>query len=231
MNSATRDPATAKRAAGYKAAEMVKDGMIIGLGTGSTVMYTMERLSQRIHEGLTVAGIPTSFQTAIRAREYGIPLTSLDDHPVMDLAIDGADEVDPQLRLIKGRGAAHTREKCVAAAARQFVVVVDEQKMVPYLNGLVPVEVVPFAIRPVMDQLTAMGCIPVLREGVKKDGPVITDNMNFILDAKFKTIDEPEKLEATIGLIPGVVDSGLFCGFTRKTTIIVGGEKICRIIP
>jgi ribose 5-phosphate isomerase A len=230
MDSTTSDPAAAKRAAGYKAAEMVKEGMVIGLGTGSTVMYTMERLSRRIEKGLTIAGIPTSFQTAIRAREYGIPLTTLDDHPVIDLAIDGADEVDPQLRLIKGRGAAHTREKCVAAAARQFIVVVDEQKMVPRLDGLVPVEIIPFAIRPVMDQLQAMGCIPVLREGVKKDGPVITDNMNFIIDARFKKITKPEKLEAAIGLIPGVVESGLFCGFTDKTTVIVGGEKKCRII-
>jgi ribose 5-phosphate isomerase A len=231
MDSATRDPAAAKRAAGYEAAERVKDGMIIGLGTGSTVMYTMERLSQRLKEGLTIAGIPTSFQTAIRAREYGIPLTTLDDHPAIDLAIDGADEVDPQLRLIKGRGAAHTREKCVAAAARQFIVVIDEQKLVPRLGCQVPVEVIPFAIRPVMDQLITMGCTPVLREGVRKDGPVITDNMNFILDAKFVTITEPEKLEASIGLIPGVVESGLFCGFTNKTTVIVGDEKRCRIIP
>lgn len=227
----TSDPSVAKRAAGYKAADLVKDGMIIGLGTGSTVMYTMERLSQRIHDGLTITGIPTSFQTAMRAREYNIPLTTLDDHPVIDLAIDGADEVDPQLRLIKGRGAAHTREKCVAAAAQQFIVVVDEQKMVTCLDGLVPVEIIPFAIRPVMDQLTAMGCIPVLREGIKKDGPVITDNMNFIIDAKFKKITKPEKLEAAIDLIPGVVESGLFCGFTHKTTVIVGGKKNCRVIP
>ncbi len=231
MDTATRDPAAAKRAAGYKAADMVKDGMIIGLGTGSTVMYTMERLSRRIEKGLTIAGIPTSFQTAIRAREYGIPLTTLDDHPLIDLAIDGADEVDPQLRLIKGRGAAHTREKCVAAAARQFIVVVDEQKMVPRLAGLVPVEIIPFAIRPVMDHLKAMGCDPVLREGLKKDGPVITDNMNFIIDARFKKITKPEKLETAIGLSPGVVESGLFCGFADKTTVIVGGEKRCRIIP
>jgi len=230
MDSKTSDPSVAKRAAGYKAADMVKDGMIIGLGTGSTVMYTMERLSQRIHEGLTIAGIPTSFQTAIKAREYNIPLTTLDVHPVINLAIDGADEVDPQLRLIKGRGAAHTREKCVAAAAQQFIVVVDEQKMVPRLDGPVPVEIIPFAIRPVMDQLTAMGCIPVLREGLKKDGPVITDNMNFIIDAKFKKITKPEKLEDAIGLIPGVVESGLFCRFTDKTTVIVGGKKSCRVI-
>jgi ribose 5-phosphate isomerase A len=231
MDSAIHDPAAAKRAAGYKAAEMVQEGMIIGLGTGSTVMYTMERLSRRIHDGLSIQGVPTSFQTAIRAREYGIPLTTLDDHPVLDLAIDGADEVDPQLRLIKGRGAAHTREKCVAAAARQFVVVVDEQKMVARLDGLVPVEIILFAIRPVMDQLKSMGCTPVLREGLKKDGPVITDNMNFIIDAKFSTITDPEKLEAAIGRIPGVVESGLFCGFTDKTTVIIGGEKRCRILP
>jgi len=93
------------------------------------------------------------------------------------------------------------------------------------------VEIIPFAIRPVMDQLTAMECIPVLREGMKKDGPVITDNMNFIIDAKFKKITKPEKLEAAIGLIPGVVESGLFCGFTHKTTVIVGGKKSCRVIP
>jgi ribose 5-phosphate isomerase A len=231
MDSMTRNPAGAKRAAGYKAAEMVNEGMVIGLGTGSTVMYTMERLSRRIKKGLVISGVPTSFQTAIRAREYGIPLTTLDDHPVIDLAIDGADEVDPLLRLIKGRGAAHTREKCVAAAAHRFVVVVDEQKMVDRLDGLVPVEIIPFALRPVMDQLQEMGCTPVLREGVKKDGPVITDNGNFIVDARFKKITMPEKLEASIGLIPGVVESGLFCGFTHKTTVIVGGEKRCRIIP
>jgi len=231
MDSLTRDPAGAKRAAGYQAAEMVKEGMVIGLGTGSTVMYTMERLSQRIEKGLTISGIPTSYQTAIRARGYGIPLTTLDDQRVIDLAIDGADEVDPQLRLIKGRGAAHTREKCVAAAAHRFIVVVDEQKMVARLDGLVPVEIIPFALRPVMDQLQEMDCTPVLREGVQKDGPVITDNGNFIIDARFKKITRPEKLEAAIGLIPGVVESGLFCGFTHKTTVIVGGEKRCRIIP
>ena len=231
MDSLTRDPTGAKRAAGYKAADMVQEGMVIGLGTGSTVMYTMERLSRRIEKGLTLSGIPTSFQTAIRAREYGIPLTTLDDHPIIDLAIDGADEVDPQLRLIKGRGAAHTREKCVAAAAHRFIVVVDEQKMVARLEGPVPVEIMPFALRPVMDQLTAMGSVPVLRQGVKKDGPVITDNGNCIVDARFKKITGPEKLEASIRLIPGVIESGLFCGFTHKTTVIVGGEKRCRIIP
>ncbi len=118
----------AKRAAGYLAADMVRDGMVIGLGTGSTVYYALERLSGRISDGLQVSGVPTSFQTARRAREYGIPLTTLDEDPVLDLAIDGADQVDMHLRLIKGRGAALTREKCVAAASRSFVVIIDEQK-------------------------------------------------------------------------------------------------------
>jgi len=136
----------AKMAAGFRAADMVQDDMVVGLGTGSTVFYTIERLAVRIREGLRISGIPTSYQTALRAREYGIPLTTLDDNPILDLAIDGADEVDPHLNLIKGRGAAHMREKCVASAAMQFIVVVDEQKVVPHLKAPVPVEVLPFAV-------------------------------------------------------------------------------------
>ena len=222
--------AAAKRNAGYQAAEMIEDGMIVGLGTGSTVYFMIERLSSMIREGLHVSGIPTSYQTAIRAREYGIRLTTLDDNPMIDIAIDGADQVDPQFRLIKGRGAAHTREKCVAAAACRFMVVVDEAKMVPALAGQVPVEVIPFAVRPVMNQLRGLGCLPFIREAVKKDGPVITDNGNFIVDCKFPDIPDPAGLEASIAAIAGVVESGLFTGFSDKTTVIVGGEKKCRVI-
>ena len=222
---------TAKRAAGYRAAEMAENGMVVGLGTGSTVYYTIERLAERIRDGLTITGIPTSFQTALRARDAGIPLTTLDDSPVIDIAIDGADEVDPRLRLIKGRGAAHLREKCVAAAAKLFVVVVDEQKVVKKLGAAaVPVEVLPFAIIPVMAELRRLGCVPVIREAVKKDGPVITDNGNFIVDCKFAEIKNPEKLEAALAAIPGVIESGLFCGFGKKTTVIVGGPKKVKII-
>lgn len=220
----------AKMAAGFRAADMVEDDMVIGLGTGSTVFYTIERLAVRIREGLKISGIPTSYQTAIRAREYGIPLTTLDDNPVIDLAIDGADEVDPRLNLIKGRGAAHTREKCVASAAFQFIVVVDEQKVVPRLKAPVPVEILPFALRPAMSQLREFGCLPKIREAVKKDGPVISDNGNFIVDCSFNAIDNPAELERAIASIPGVIESGLFCNFTDKTTVIVGGEKECRII-
>lgn len=220
----------AKRAAGYKAAELIKDGMVVGLGTGSTVYFMIERLSVRVSKGLKVSGIPTSFQTAMRARDAGIPLTTLDDNPIIDIAIDGADEVDPKLRLIKGRGAAHLREKCMAAAAKHFVVVVDDQKVVKKLGAQVPVEVLPFAITPVMAELQSLGCDPVIREAVKKDGPVVTDNGNFIVDCKFQDIKNPEKLEAAIAAIPGVVESGLFCAYTKKTTVIVGGVKKCKVI-
>jgi ribose 5-phosphate isomerase A len=190
----------------------------------------IERLSVRIREGIQVKGIPTSYQTAMRAREYGIPLTTLDDHPLIDIAIDGADQVDPGLNLIKGRGAAHTREKCVAAAALQFIVVADEEKVVKRLSAPVPVEVLPFAARSVMNQLRALGCVPVIREAVKKDGPVISDNGNFIVDCKFTDFPKPRELEIAIADIPGVVESGLFCNFVEKTTVVVGNEKKCRII-
>jgi ribose 5-phosphate isomerase A len=220
----------AKRNAGYHAADLIEDGMVVGLGTGSTVYFMIERLSSRVREGIHISGIPTSYQTAIRAREYGIPLTTLDDNSLVDIAVDGADQVDPQFRLIKGRGAAHTREKCVAAAAIQFIVVVDEAKMVPVLSGQVPVEVIPFAVRPVMDQLRGLGCIPKVREAVKKDGPVISDNGNFIVDCRFPEIRDPARLEASIAAIAGVVESGLFTGFPDKTAVIVGGTKKCKVL-
>jgi ribose 5-phosphate isomerase A len=223
--------ANAKRAAGYRAADMIEDGMIVGLGTGSTVYFTIERLSERVKGGLQITGIPTSFQTALRAREAKIPLTTLDDNPVVDIAVDGADEVDLKLRLIKGRGAAHLREKCVAAAAKRLVVVVDEQKVVKKLGtAAVPVEVIPFAIMPVLRELRLIGGVPVVREAIRKDGPVITDNGNFIIDCSFADIKNPEKLEASLASIPGVVESGLFCGFTKKTTVIIGGQKKVKIL-
>jgi len=231
MEKKTGNAEGAKRAAGERAAEMITDGMIVGLGTGSTVYYTIERLGERVQDGLQIAGIPTSFQTAIRAKKAGIRLTTLDDNPVIDIAIDGADEVDPGLRIIKGRGAALLREKCVAAAAKKFVVVVDEQKMVNTLGAAaVPVEVLPFAVMPVLNQLSNLGCEPVIREAVKKDGPVITDNGNFIVDCRFTEIRNPEKLEAELAAIPGVIDSGLFCGFVKKTTVVIGGRKKVKII-
>jgi ribose 5-phosphate isomerase A len=222
----------AKREAGYEAAGLVRDGMVIGLGTGSTVLYAMERLGVLVREGLSVTGVPTSFQAAIRAREFGIPLTTLDECPVLDLAIDGADQVDPCRRLIKGRGAAHTREKCVAAAAKQLVIVVDSSKIVSILDAPVPVEVLPFALTPVCQAVTRLGGRPVLREGSGKDGPVVTDNGNLILDCMFGRITEPEEWEDRLTSLPGVLSCGLFTRFCEKTTVLAGesgGDPVRRI--
>ena len=231
MDKKTEALEQAKRAAGYRAADMIEEGMVVGLGTGSTVYFTIERLSERIRSGLKITGIPTSFQTAIRAREARIPLTTLDDNPVIDIAIDGADEVDLKLRLIKGRGAAHLREKCVAAAAKRLIIVVDDQKVVKKLGAVaVPVEVLPFAVMPVLAELRRIGGVPVIRDAIRKDGPVITDNGNFIVDCRFTSLKNPENLEAELASIPGVVESGLFCGFVKKTTVIIGGQKKVKII-
>jgi ribose 5-phosphate isomerase A len=219
-----------KREAGYRAAGMVEDGMVIGLGTGSTTMYAMERLSGLVEEGLRIQGVPTSFQTEMYARQLQIPLTTLDAYPELDLAIDGADQVDPSLRLIKGRGAAMTREKCVAAATGELLIVVDASKCVRSLSGAVPLEVIPFALHPVILGIRAIGGIPELRNGIKKDGPVITDNGNFILDCSFGEIPEPERLEGVLTLMPGVLSCGLFCEFVEKTTVVVGGEDGCRTL-
>ena len=214
------DPA--KQAAGRIAAEMVEDGMVVGLGTGSTVFFAMDRLAERIEGGLSLSGIPTSYQAEIRARTLGIPLTTLQDHPSPDIAIDGADLVDSRRRLIKGRGGALTREKCVAQAAKRLVIMVDQGKCVQELAGIVPVEVLPFAMLPVLRRMEALGSRPVLREGSAKDGPVISDNYNFILDCTFPAIKDPEDLEITLDSTPGVISSGLFTRLTGKTEVIVG---------
>jgi ribose 5-phosphate isomerase A len=211
-----------KRAAGRAAAERVEHGMVVGLGTGSTVLFAMERLAERIGEGLTVTGIPTSSQAEIRARVLGIPLATLQDFPAPDLAIDGADLVDSEKRLIKGRGGALTREKCVAHAANRVVIVVDQGKCAHELAGVVPVEVLPFAVLPVLREVGRLGGRPVLREGSGKDGPVVTDNGNFILDCTFPEIPDPGRLEMTLDAIPGVISSGLFTRVAGKTEVIAG---------
>ncbi|HVP94725.1 MAG TPA: ribose-5-phosphate isomerase RpiA [Methanoregulaceae archaeon] len=226
----TVDKETGKRQAGMKAAEMIGNDMVIGLGTGSTVLYAMEILSKRVRDGLRIQGVPTSYQAAIRAHEFGIPLTTLDDYPSLDYAIDGADQVDASLCLIKGRGAAQLREKCVADAADRFIVVVDSGKLVKILTAPVPLEVLPFAIRPVTESVRKAGGTPMLRKGIKKDGPVITDNGNMVLDCSFGDIQNPGRLERELSMIPGVLCSGIFSMFTGKTTVIVGGPDGVRVL-
>ncbi|NLX49533.1 MAG: ribose-5-phosphate isomerase RpiA [Methanospirillum sp.] len=219
-----------KRAAGRMAADMVEDGAAIGLGTGSTVRFAIERLAERVADGLSFVGIPTSHQTAMRARRLGIPLASLNDAPRLALTIDGADQVDPALRLIKGRGAALTREKIVAAASDRLVIVVDEPKLVGCLSSPVPVEVLPYACAFVERRLAALGGTGTVREGARKDGPVVTDSGGFVLDWSFGPIADPSGLESAVEAIPGVVASGLFAGFSEKMVVIVGNGSGCRVV-
>ena len=223
--------ADAKRAAGEAAAKLVKDGMVVGLGTGSTVAWTIKRLGARVlDDGLEFLGVPTSYQAENLAIASGIKLTTLNQHPDLDLAIDGADQVDFNLFAIKGGGAAHTREKVVAFSARKFVIVADESKFVEHLNHAVPVEVLPFAARPVEAKLKELGGAPVLRLGKMKDGPVVTDNGNFVMDVDFGAIEDPAGLAARLSPIPGVVEHGIFDNLdelylARKDGVEIIGRK------
>lgn len=225
----------AKQAVGQQAAQLVASGMVVGLGTGSTAAFMIQALGERLRRGEIqgVRGVPTSFQAAVLARQAGIPLTTLDEVETIDLAIDGADEVDPHKNLIKGGGAAHTREKVVDSLAQEFVVVVDESKLVERLGSTfpVPVEVIPMAVTPVMRALARLGGQPELRMAVKKDGPVITDQGNMVIDVRFPAIPNPADLEMRINNIPGVVENGLFVGLAGRVLIgqVVEGQTQVRV--
>jgi ribose 5-phosphate isomerase A len=215
----------AKRAAGRRAAEFVEDGMTVGLGTGSTVFFTLERLAERIAaDGLAIRGVPTSVDTEEKARERDIPLADLTEVGSIDLTIDGADEVDPAFHLIKGGGGALLREKVIASISRRQVIVVGRGKLVERLGTtfLLPVEVVPFA-RPVVNRrLREMGAEPTLR--ITEDGQVYrTDNGNEILDCRFEGgIADPAALERALDEIVGVVESGLFVGLAHA--LVIGAD-------
>lgn len=225
-----------KQEVGRAAAVRVQSGSIVGLGTGSTTAYTIQFLGDRLKSGeiKDIVGIPTSFQAEVLAKQYGIPLTTLDAVDRIDIAIDGADEVDPQKNLIKGGGAAHTREKIVDYLAEQFIVVVDSSKMVDKLGSSfpVPVEVIPMAIAPVMRAIEKLGGKPELRMGVRKAGPVITDQGNMVIDVKFDAIDDPAGLEKTLNNIPGVLENGIFVGVTDLVLIgeVQNGQPVVREI-
>jgi ribose 5-phosphate isomerase A len=211
-----------KKVVGYEAAKLVRDGDVVGLGTGSTTHFFIEKLGHRIeNEEISIMGVPTSYQSFFLARDSSIPITTLEEHDV-DIAVDGADEVDPELNLIKGGGAAHTLEKIVDESAARFVVIVDGTKMVDKLGSFpVPVEVIPHATRSVKKHLMEMGGIPTMRMAQRKDGPVVTDNGNFIYDVKF-SIENPKKLEVELNTIPGVVENGIFSGIVDE--VIVGRD-------
>ena len=200
----------AKRRAGERAAAAVDDGMVVGLGTGSTAAYAVRDLGRQVDAGLDIRGIPTSFQSRDLAREVGIPLTTLDD-ATPDLAIDGADQVADG-DCIKGGGAAHAREKLVDAAADRLLVVADPTKMADTLDAPVPVEVLPDARTTVADAVREAGGEPTLRPAERKDGPVVTDNGNLVLDCAFGAIEDPDALATRLATLPGVVEHGLFVG-------------------
>lgn len=217
-----------KQKVGEAAAARVKSGSIVGLGTGSTTALAIQAIGDRLKSGdlKDIKGVPTSFQARVLAKENNIPLVSLDEIDHMDVAIDGADEVDPQKNLIKGGGAAHTQEKIVDTLAEQFIVVVDSGKLVDKLGTtfLLPVEVLPLAVTPVMRAIVKLGGQPSIRMGVKKAGPVVSDNGNLIVDVKFEGgIDNPAELEKTLNNLPGVLENGIFAGVAHL--ILVGEIK------
>jgi ribose 5-phosphate isomerase A len=217
-----------KEAAGRAAVKLVRDGDVVGLGTGSTAYFAIIALGERVKEGLKIVGIPTSSQTADLARAVGIPLTTLDEHPEIDITIDGADEIDPKLNLIKGGGGALLREKVVASASTKMVVVADSSKVVPVLGKFpLPVEIISFARTVIEKKILALGGAPKLR--TKRDGsPYLTDNGNQILDCSFGKIKDPAALARELSGIPGIVEHGLFIGLA-KLVMVGRGNSVDQI--
>jgi ribose 5-phosphate isomerase A len=218
---ASQDLDRLKQAAALKAVEWVRDGMIVGLGTGSTAQHMVRALGEKVRDGMTLRGVPTSQETAALARQAGITLIDADNRWEIDVALDGADQVDPAFNLIKGGGGALLKEKIVAASAKQFVVLVDYTKRVPLLGGSfpLPIEVIPFgggSTAREIERVTKSRV--VLRE--RQGSPFKTEAGNLIVDAHIERIDRPDELETTLNLIPGVVETGLFVG--RTDVLVVG---------
>ena len=212
----------AKKRAAIESVKLVVDGQVVGLGTGSTARYMIDELGKRVREeGLRILGVPTSCWASERAKENGIPLTTLDEHPQLNIAIDGADQVDPELNLIKGLGGALTQEKIVDTAAEDLAIIVDESKLVERLglNQAIPVEVIPMARAPVMERLRKLGGRPAVRFVKDKSGYFVTDNGNYIIDVAFGAIGNAKRLERDINMIPGVVENGLFIGVAKAVFV------------
>ncbi len=220
-----------KRQAAEHAVALVEDGMSLGLGTGSTAAHFIDLLGQRVKEGLRVECVPTSEATRAHAQRVGISLVDLERRPFLDLTVDGADEIDPDLRLIKGRGGALLREKIVATASDRMVVIADHSKRVATLGAvLLPVEAVPFGITATRNMIEVLasdaGCRGEVKLRLRDDGqPFATDSGNFIIDCAFGRIDEPEALDEALKMIPGVVENGLFLGLA-DAAIIAGPDGV-----
>lgn len=213
-----------KQAAAIASLDFVHEGDIVGLGSGSTSEYFIRALAERVHAGLKIVGIPSSFRTRDLAAELLIPLTSLDEHQVIDVAIDGADEIDPKLRLIKGGGGSMLREKVVASVARQFVIIADSSKEVKVLGDFpLPEEVIPFAQAVAAKKIREMGASVMIRQ-IHFGNPFVTDEGHQILDCHFGEIKDPERVARELDLIPGVVGHGLFLDMANVALIGKGGK-------
>lgn len=224
MKNTSSNPAS-KRFAAVAAAHLIEDDMVVGIGTGSTMAFLIEALGQRIaQEGLHVVGVPTSYQSRLLCMKLGIPMRDMQDTASVDLAIDGADEVDGNLDLIKGGGASQTREKIVAAMARQFVVIIDESKLVDKLGSTfaIPIEVLPAALAFVENAIRQLGGDPVLRIGLRKDGPVVTDNGQFLFDVRFPPTADLRAVDKVLHNTPGVIETGLFFDMAKKVLVGMG---------
>jgi ribose 5-phosphate isomerase A len=213
-----------KRAAAERALSAVTDGMRLGLGTGSTAAHFVALLGARVREGLSVVGVPTSERTRAQAAAEGIPLTTLEETPALDLTVDGADELDDELRLIKGGGGALLREKIVAAASGRMIVIADASKRVARLGRFpLPIEVVPFGLgatgRAVAEVFERLGCVGELRLRESDSAPYLTDGGHYILDAHLGGIAEPNALATALNAIPGVVEHGLFIGLATSAIL------------
>lgn len=212
-----------------EAVKLVEDGMVLGIGSGTTVAKFLEKLGERIRkEGLTVYGVPSSYQSYFLSLKVGIKVVDLVEYPELDLCIDGADQIDKNLNCIKGGGGALTREKVVSQASKRFVVIAEGRKFSEKLKFPVPIEVLPFAYGYVVKKLREIGGVCSLREGSGKIGPVITDNGNFIIDCDFGVIENPEELEIELNKIAGVVENGIFCNVDEAIIGYEGGIKFLK---
>jgi ribose 5-phosphate isomerase A len=224
MDPALRDEE--KQTAARAAVQLIESGNIVGLGSGSTAAFALRYLAERVGKGLNILGIPTSLQTQHLAEQLGIPLTTLDEHPVIDIDIDGADEIDSQLNLIKGGGGAFLREKIIASVSRRFVVIGDSAKQVSRLGKFpLPVEAIPFAESLIKPQIEALGASVKLRQ-YAYGNPYVTDEGHHILDCIFGEIIDPPALAQKLCNIPGVVEHGLFIGMAEMALIGKDGQVI-----
>ena len=211
-----------KKVAAHQAVSYIEDGMVVGLGTGSTAAYAIEKLGEMVKDGLEIIGIPTSVATENMAKKAGISVSTLNEYPYVDITIDGADQVDTNLNLIKGGGGALLREKMVASCSEKEIIIVDESKIVERFSFPLPVEVVKFGWKATTKKLANLGFMPSLRENF------VTDNGNYILDCKYASIENAKEMEREINSIPGVVENGLFIDLA--TEIIIGTPQGARTI-